>query len=91
MLSGLALIVARTAVGLAASLVVRTLVKAVTYPVLCALHGVDPRLESSRQRGTIELPCKFITYLSMGLTMSVGAPWLFSLAGIHRAAQPAHL
>lgn len=90
-LAGLALIVARTAVGLAASVVVRTLVKAVTYPVLCALHGVDPRLESSRQRGTIELPCKFITYLSMGLTMSVGAPWLFSLAGIHRAAQPAHL
>lgn len=90
-LVGLALIVARTAVGLAASVTVRTLVKAVTYPVLCALHGVDPRLESSRQRGTIELPCKFVTYLAMGLTMSIGAPWLFSLAGIHRGAQPTHL
>lgn len=90
-LVGLALIVARTVVGLAASVIVRTLVKAVTFPLLCALHGCDPRLEGSRQRGTIELPCKYITYLSMGLTMSIGAPWLFCLLGIHRNAQPTHL
>lgn len=88
---GLALIVARTAVGLAASIIVRTLVKAVTYPLLCVLHGCDPRLESSRQKSTIELPCKYITYLSMGMTMSVGAPWLFWLLGIQRHGEPLHL
>lgn len=90
-LVALAFILARTTVGLAASVIVRTLVKAVTYPVLCALHGCDPRLESSRQKGTIELPCKYITYLSMGLTMSVGAPWLYHQLGIHRTGQPTHL
>ncbi|KAH7939347.1 hypothetical protein HPB52_011367 [Rhipicephalus sanguineus] len=90
-LVGLAFIVARTAVGLLASVLVRTAVKAVIYPLLCSLHGCDPKLETSRQKGSIELPCKYITYLSMGITMSLGSPWLFRQLGIERDSLPVHL
>lgn len=90
-LVGLVFIAARTIVGLAASIVVRILVKAMTYPLLCVLHGCDPCQESSRQKATIELPYKYITYLSMGLTMSLGSPWLFQLLGIQRDELPSHL
>lgn len=90
-LLGLAFIVARTVVGLVASVFVRTIVKAVIYPLLCGLHGCDPKLETSRQKGTIELPYKYITYLSMGLTMSLGSPWLFHQLGIERDSLPIHL
>ncbi|XP_050025022.1 sphingosine-1-phosphate phosphatase 2-like isoform X2 [Dermacentor andersoni] len=90
-LLGLSFIVARTVVGLVASVLVRTVVKAVIYPLLCGLHGCDPKLETSRQKGTIELPYKYITYLSMGLTMSLGSPWLFHQLGIERDSLPIHL
>ncbi|KAL1481401.1 hypothetical protein MTO96_034489 [Rhipicephalus appendiculatus] len=90
-LVGLAFIVARTVVGLLASVLVRTAVKAVIYPLLCSLHGCDPRLETSRQKGSIELPYKYITYLSMGITMSLVCPWLFHQLGIQRDSLPVHL
>ncbi|KAL3182048.1 hypothetical protein MRX96_035303 [Rhipicephalus microplus] len=90
-LVGLAFIAARTVVGLLASVLVRTAVKAVIYPLLCSVHGCDPKLESSRQKGSIELPYKYITYLSMGLTMSLGSPWLFHLLGIQRESLPVHI
>lgn len=90
-LLGLAFIVARTLVGLLASIVVRTVVKAVIYPLLCGLHGCDPKLETSRKKANIELPYKYITYLSMGLAMSLGSPWLFSQLGIERDSLPVHL
>ncbi|CAN7940733.1 unnamed protein product [Ixodes hexagonus] len=59
-----------------------------TYRLLCWCHGRDPRQESSRRLASIELPCKFLTYLLMGLTMALGSPLLFMRLGIERSVRP---
>ncbi|KAM7298292.1 sphingosine-1-phosphate phosphatase 2 [Ixodes scapularis] len=87
----LACVLLRTATGIVASVLTRTAAKAVTYRLLCRCQGRDPRLESTRRLASIELPCKFFTYLLMGLTMALGSPLLFARLGIQRTARPLDL
>lgn len=61
------------------------------YRLLCRCQGRDPRLESTRRLASIELPCKFFTYLLMGLTMALGSPLLFARLGIQRTVRPLDL
>lgn len=84
----LACVLLRTVTGIVASVLVRIITKAITYRLLCCCQGRDPRQESSRRLPTIELPCKFFTYLLMGLTMALGSPLLFARLGIERSARP---
>lgn len=52
------------------------------YQAVCRCQGQDPDKEATKRVPTVELPTKFLTYLSMGITMAVGSPLLFNALGI---------
>uniref|UniRef100_A0A8I3P2F1 Sphingosine-1-phosphate phosphatase 2 n=1 Tax=Canis lupus familiaris TaxID=9615 RepID=A0A8I3P2F1_CANLF len=80
--AGLALSLTKFAVGIALVLAVRRLVQALSLQVLCSWFRVVPRDREARRRLEIEVPYKFVTYVSVGICATTFVPMLHRFLGL---------
>jgi len=74
----------RILLGGALLVFVRQAVKSLSLTVTCAILGKDKNDELTRQSLAVELPTKFISYISIALACIVIAPQIFVKIGIDR-------
>lgn len=76
-------IFAKVFVGIGVLLLVRQLIKNVTLKALCSWYKVSTNDLKGIQQIEIEVPCKFITYTSVGLSATVLVPLLHEFLGLN--------
>lgn len=70
------MVLAKFSVGIFMLLVTRQIVKSVAVKALCSWYKVSADDVEAMQQVKIEVPCKFVTYISIGLSATVLVPLL---------------
>lgn len=73
----------RVVIGMLLVLFVRDIMKKVTIPLACKLFGIPCHdLRQARQHMEVELPYRYITYGTVGFSITFLIPYIFSFIGI---------
>lgn len=73
----------RVVVGMLLVLFIRDIMKKVTIPLACKLFGIPCHdLRQARQHMEVELPYRYITYGTVGFSITFLIPYIFSFIGI---------
>ena len=76
----------RMVVGGLLALLTRAVMKTITYKASCSYWNLDPKDPTTKQHLCIELPVKFITYVTLSLVVVVLTPILFKWMEIGRTS-----
>lgn len=74
--------VARFLVGLGMLVLTRQVFRWASLRALCWVYGASPSDIDARRRKEIEVPCKFITYTTIGLVNSMMVSRVFGMMGL---------
>lgn len=73
----------RLLIGLVFLLLVRMIMKKVTIPLACKLFGVSSAdVREARQHMEVELPYRYVTYGTVGFSVTFFVPFLLCLIGL---------
>ncbi|XP_034289451.1 sphingosine-1-phosphate phosphatase 1 [Pantherophis guttatus] len=73
----------RLLIGLVFLLLVRMIMKKITIPLACKVFGISSAdVREARQHMEVELPYRYITYGTMGFSVTFLVPFLFCLIGL---------
>lgn len=74
----------RLSIGILCIAGARALGKLCVYSLICYFRNLDPRDPKNKIRVSVEIPCKVITYMAMGLTITYLSPVVFRFLNIER-------
>ncbi len=74
----------RLLIGTTLLVVVRFLVKTIVFEVSCCLSGIDRKDPRAKEQLAVELPCKYITYISISLCCVLACPFVFEYLNVQR-------
>ncbi len=74
----------RLSIGILCLVAARAIGKLFVFSVLCYIRNLDPRDPKTKIRVSVEVPCKVITYMAMGLTITYLSPVVFRFLNIER-------
>ncbi|KAG9481263.1 hypothetical protein GDO78_010477 [Eleutherodactylus coqui] len=74
----------RVLIGLVVLLLIRAVMKMITIPMACKIFGIPcDDIRKARQRMEVELPYRYLTYVSVGFAVMFLVPYLFTWVGLH--------
>ncbi len=76
--------VLRLVLGVVILFATRAVFKTLMYSLVCAILGVNKADVKGKQRLSVELPCKFVTYTFIAFNAVYVAPQVFRYLGIER-------
>lgn len=83
-LSSLTTATLRLVIGTVLVVIVRFVVKTIVFEASCWLSGVDRKDPKAKEQLPVELPCKYITYIALGICAMVICPAVFVYLDIQR-------
>ena len=74
----------RLLVGTLMLVIIRFVVKTIVFEVSCLLSGVSRKDPKAKEQLSVELPCKYITYIAIASCCVVACPMAFEHLGVQR-------
>lgn len=74
----------RASIGIICIVAARAVGKVAIYSLLCYVRNLDPSDPKTKIRTSVEVPCKVMTYMTMGFTITYLSPVVFRFLNIDR-------
>ncbi|RWS04706.1 sphingosine-1-phosphate phosphatase 1-like protein, partial [Dinothrombium tinctorium] len=74
----------RATIGIICIIAVRAIGKVLVFSIMCYIHKLNPKDPETKIRSSVEVPCKLIAYMAMGISITYLSPAIFRFLNIER-------